>query len=170
LRHQLRRIHPRHFSFNSPDGACKTCHGLGTKLFFDHDLIVPDRTKSITGGAITAWRRGGRRLLIYYRMLLRGFAKHFKIDMEVPFRELPEKVQQVLLHGSGDDEIEFTYWRKGAWRKMTKPFEGVIPNLERLYAETASEFTKSRLQQFMVGMPCPTAKARACVPKASPSP
>jgi excinuclease ABC subunit A len=156
---------PRHFSFNSPDGACRTCHGLGTKLFFDPDLVVPDRNKSVANGAIAAWRRGGRRLLIYYKMLLRGLAKHYGVDFEIPFKDLPEKVQEELLHGSGGEEIEFTYWRKGAWRKMTKPFEGVIPNLERLYAETDSEFTKARLQQFMVAMQCPDCKGARLRPE-----
>ncbi len=146
---------PRHFSFNAPDGACRTCLGLGTKLFFDPDLLVPDKKKSIADGAIAAWRRGGRRLIIYYRMLLRGLAKHYQVNLDLPWQDLAEKVREVLLRGSGDEEIEFTYWRKGAWRKMTKAFEGVIPNLERLYEETDSEFTKTRLQQYMVGMPCP---------------
>jgi excinuclease ABC subunit A len=145
---------PRHFSFNSPYGACKTCLGLGTQLIFDPDLIVPDKNKSLNDGAITAWRRGGRRLLIYYKMLLRGLAKHYAIDLDTPWKKLPENVQHELLHGS-PTEIEFTYWRKGAWRKMAKPFEGVIPNLQRLHDETDSEFTRSRLQQFMVGMQCP---------------
>jgi len=156
---------PRHFSFNSPDGACKTCHGLGTKLFFDPDLVVPDRNKSVANGAIAAWRRGGRRLLIYYKMLLRGLAKHYGVDLEMPFKDLPEKVQNGLLYGSGGEEIEFTHWRKGAWRKMTKPFEGVIPNLERLYEETDSEFTKVRLQQFMIAMQCPDCKGARLRPE-----
>jgi excinuclease ABC subunit A len=156
---------PRHFSFNSPYGACKTCLGLGTKLVFDPELIVPDPKKSIADGAIAAWRRGGRRLLIYYRMLLRGLGKHFNADLDAPFKDLPETVQKVLLFGSGDEEIEFTYWRKGAWRKMIKPFEGVIPNLGRLYAETDSEFTKSRLQQFMISMPCPDCKGARLRPE-----
>jgi len=145
---------PRHFSFNSPYGACKTCAGLGTKQFLDPDLVVPDKTKSIADGAITAWRRGGRRLIIYYKMLLRGLAKHYGIDLETPWQDLPVKAQQEILHGTAD-EIEFTYWRKGAWRKLPKKFEGVIPNLERLYEESESEFTKTRLLQYMVGMPCP---------------
>lgn len=148
---------PRHFSFNSPYGACKTCSGLGTKLFLDPDLVVPDKTKSINDGAIVAWRRGGRRLIIYYKMLLRGLAKHYKIDIETPWKDLPANVQKELLHGA-PEEIEFTHWRKGAWHKMAKKFEGVIPNLERLYVETDSEFTKSRLQNYMVGMPCPDCK------------
>ena len=148
---------PRNFSFNSPYGACKTCSGLGVKQFLDPDLVVPDKTKSIAGGAITAWRRGGRRLIIYYKMLLRGLAKHYKIDLETPWKDLPEKARQEILHGT-TDEIEFTYWRKGAWRKLPKVFEGVVPNLERLYEESESEFTKARLQQYMVGMPCPDCK------------
>jgi len=156
---------PRHFSFNSPDGACGTCLGLGSKLFFDSDLIVPDRSKSVADGAIVAWRRGGRRLLIYYRMLLRGLAKHYKADLDAPFKNLPARVQNVLLHGSDEEEIEFTYWRKGAWRKMKKSFEGVIPNLQRLYEETSSEFTKSRLQQYMVGMSCPDCKGARLRPE-----
>ena len=145
---------PRHFSFNSPYGACKTCAGLGTKQFLDPDLVVPDKTKSIADGAITAWRRGGRRLIIYYKMLLRGLAKHYGIDLETPWQDLPAKAQHEILHGTAD-EIEFTYWRKGASRKLPKKFEGVIPNLERLYEESESEFTKTRLLQYMVGMPCP---------------
>ncbi len=126
---------------------------------------MPDRNKSIANGAIVAWRRGGRRLLIYYKMLLRGLAKHYGVDFEVPFKDLPEKVQKELLHGSAGEEIEFTYWRKGAWRKMTKVFEGVVPNLERLYEETDSEFTKARLQQFMVGMQCPDCKGARLRPE-----
>ncbi len=156
---------PRHFSFNAPDGACKTCLGLGTKQVFDPDLLVPDPKKSIADGAIVAWRRGGRRLIIYYRMLLRGLAKHYQVDLEVPWRDLPEKIRKVLLYGSGDEEIEFTYWRKGAWRKMQKAFEGVIPNLARLYEETDSEFTKVRLQQYMLGMPCSDCKGARLRPE-----
>jgi excinuclease ABC subunit A len=155
---------PRHFSFNSPYGACKTCLGLGTKLFFDADLVVPDKNKSINDGAITAWRRGGRRLIIHYKMLLRGLAKHYNIDLETPFKDLPDNVQKGLLHGS-TDEIEFTYWRKGAWRKMSKRFEGVVPNLQRLYDETDSEFTKTRLQQYMVNMPCPDCRGARLRPE-----
>ena len=156
---------PRHFSFNSPYGACKTCSGLGTKLVFDPDLLVPDKQKSITDGAIVAWRRGGRRLLIYYKMLLRGLAKHYEVDLDLPFAKLPEKVQHVLLYGSGGEELDFTYWRKGAWRKLQKAFEGVIPNLERLHAETDSEFTKVRLLQYMLGLPCPDCKGSRLRPE-----
>lgn len=159
------RFTPRHFSFNAPEGACPTCGGLGTKLVFDPDLIVPDKTKSVADGAIVAWRRGGRRLVMYYKMLLRGLSKHYGVDLEQPFGKLPEKIQRVLLYGSGGEEIEFTYWRKGAWRKMSKPFEGVIPNLERLYAESESEFTRSRLQQYMISQPCPDCRGARLRPE-----
>jgi excinuclease ABC subunit A len=155
---------PRHFSFNSPYGACKTCAGLGTKMILDPDLVVPDKTKSISDGAIVAWRRGGRRLIIYYKMLLKGLAKHYNVDLEVPWKDIPEKVQKALLYGAGE-EIEFTHWRKGAWRKMNKTFEGIIPNLERLYAESDSEFTKNRLQKYMVSMPCPDCKGARLRPE-----
>ena len=156
---------PRHFSFNSPDGACRTCHGLGTKLFFDPDLVVPDRNKSVADGAIAAWRRGGRRLLIYYKMLLRGLAKHYGVDLECRSRICRKRCRRNCCTAPASEEIEFTYWRKGAWRKMTKVFEGVIPNLERLYEETDSEFTKTRLQQFMVGMQCPDCKGARLRPE-----
>ncbi|MCX7887047.1 MAG: excinuclease ABC subunit UvrA [Verrucomicrobiae bacterium] len=159
------RFTPRHFSFNSPEGACATCLGLGTQLVFDPDLVVPDKSKSVAEGAISPWRAGGRRLIIYYRMLLRGLAKHYKADLEVPFQDLPQRVQQVLLYGSGGEPIEFTYWRKGAWRRMSKPFEGVIPNLQRLYRETTSEYTKARLQRYMVAMPCPDCRGARLRPE-----
>src|SRR5262249_9522355 len=113
---------------------------------------------------IVAWRRGGRRLIIYYKMLLRGLAKHFEFDLKLPWKDIPAAVQKKLLYGV-EEEIEFAHWRKGAWRKMAKKFEGVIPNLERLYVESESEFTKSRLQQYMVGMPCPDCKGARLRPE-----
>ena len=93
---------PRSFSFNSPYGACPTCSGLGTQLIMDADLVVPDRALSIDDGAIKGWRRGGRRLIIYYKKLLRALAKHYKFDLETPFEDLSEKIQDVILNGSGD--------------------------------------------------------------------
>src|SRR5262249_27862724 len=113
---------------------------------------------------IVPWRKGGRRLIIYYKMLLRGLSKHFGVDLAVPWKDIPEKVRKALLYGV-EEEIEFTHWRKGAWRKMAKKFEGVIPNLERLYVESESEFTKSRLQHYMVGMACPDCKGARLKPE-----
>jgi len=145
---------PRHFSFNSPYGACSSCSGLGIRMVFDEDLVVPNRELAIEKGAIHAWRRGGRRLIIYYNGLLRALARHYKFDLDTPFRELPERIQDILLHGSGGESVTFGFWRGGAWRQYEKPFEGIIPNLVRRHAETDSELTKKRLEQYMGRRPC----------------
>lgn len=156
---------PRHFSFNSPYGACPTCSGLGLRLLFDEELVVPNRELSIEKGAIHAWRRGGRRLIIYYNGILRALAQHYEFSLGAPFRELPAAVQRILFHGSGDEAITFGYWRRGAWRKVVKPFEGILPNLARRYAETDSEFTKKRLQQYMSRRPCADCKGARLKPE-----
>ncbi len=145
---------PRHFSFNSPYGACPTCSGLGMRLVFDAALVVPNPALSIEKGAIHAWRRGGRRLIIYYNALLRAVAAHGGFSLGTPFADLPEQARNMLLNGSGDEAIAFGFWRRGAWRRTERPFEGVLPNLARRYAETESESTKQRLQQYMSRMPC----------------
>ncbi len=140
---------PKHFSFNAPSGACPVCHGLGQKLVFDEGLVVPDPDKSLDGGAVLPWRRGGKRMIVYYKAMLRAVATHYGQSLETPFKDLPDDFKQALLHGSGDAEIEFHFWRAGKMSKITRPFEGVIPNLERLYAESESEFTRNRLKAFM---------------------
>src|SRR5438445_1381529 len=140
---------PKHFSFNSPSGACPVCHGLGQKMVFDEDLVVPDQEKSLEQGAILPWRRGGKRMVSYYKGLLRGVTSHYKHSLETPYKELSEDFKKVLLWGSGAEEIEFTFWRAGKSSKTSRPFEGVIPNLQRLYQESESEFTRNRLKAFM---------------------
>jgi excinuclease ABC subunit A len=140
---------PKHFSFNSPAGACPVCHGLGQKLVFDEGLVVPDTEKSLEQGAITPWRRGGKRMVVYYKSLLRGLTQHYQQSMEAPFQSLPADFKEVLIHGSGETEISFNFWRAGKMSQITRPFEGVVPNLERLYQESESEFTKNRLKGFM---------------------
>ncbi len=145
---------PRHFSFNSPYGACSVCHGLGTMLVFDESLVIPDPSLSLDDGAVHAWRRGGRRLIIYYKGLLRALAKHYGVSMNTPLNKLPKAFQQVLLYGSEDEEIEFGFWRGGAHHRYEKPFEGVIPNLERRLEETDSEFTRQRLHGYMSRQHC----------------
>src|SRR5882724_6023103 len=140
---------PKHFSFNSPSGACPVCHGLGQKMVFDEDLVVPDQEKSIEQGAILPWRRGGKRMVSYYKGLLRGVASHYGKSLETPYKELPEDFKKILLWGSGPTEIEFTFWRAGKSSKISRPFEGVVPNLQRLYQESESEFTRNRLKGFM---------------------
>lgn len=143
------KVTPKHFSFNSPLGACPVCHGLGQKLVFDPSLIIPDEEKSLENGAILPWRRGGKRMIMYYKSLLKGVAAHYNISLDTPYKNLPEDFKKVLLYGSGDTEIEFYHWRSGKLTKVVRPFEGVIPNLERIYTESESESTRSRLKAFM---------------------
>jgi excinuclease ABC subunit A len=156
---------PKHFSFNSPLGACPVCHGLGQKMVFDEHLIVPDPEKSLEKGAVLPWRRGNKRMLVYYRGLLRGMAQHYGQSLEAPWKDLAEDFKQKLLRGSGAEEIEFTFWRAGKISKAQKPFEGVIPNLERLYGESESEFTKNRLKGFMNPQPCDACGGRRLKPE-----
>ena len=145
---------PKHFSFNSPFGACPVCHGLGQKLVFDPALIVPDPEKSLEQGAVLPWRRGGKRMIVYYKALLRGIADHFKINQELPYGKLPDDFKKKLMSGTGEEEISFNFWRAGKMSKQVRPFEGVIPNLERLYKESESEFTRNRLKGFMSPQDC----------------
>jgi excinuclease ABC subunit A len=161
-------LKPRSFSFNSPYGACPTCAGLGSQLVFDEDLIVPDKSVSLEDGAVQAWRRGGYRLILYYRHLLRAVAAHFKVSLETPYRDLPAAFRRALMRGTGDEPIDLAYWARG-WRRRHKPFEGVIPNLQRRYNDTEIEEVRERLRQFMGRERCPDCggarlrpEARAC--------
>ena len=156
---------PKHFSFNAPAGACPVCHGLGQKLVFDESLMVPDPDKSLEQGAVLPWRRGGKRMVVYYKGLLRGVAAHYQQSMEAPYKTLPEDFQRVLLHGSGETEIEFAFWRAGKTSKVMRPFEGVIPNLQRLYQESESEFTRNRLKGFMSPQFCDACQGRRLKPE-----
>jgi len=140
---------PKHFSFNAPNGACPVCHGLGQKMVFDEHLVVPDAEKSLEQGAVLPWRRGGKRMVVYYKAMLRAVAGHYNINLETPYKDLPEDFKHALMWGTGTTEIEFSFWRAGKQSKITRPFEGVIPNLDRLYHESESEFTKNRLKAFM---------------------
>jgi excinuclease ABC subunit A len=156
---------PKHFSFNSPFGACPVCHGLGQKMVFDEGLVVPDPEKSLEQGAVLPWRRGGKRMVVYYKGLLRGLARHFGVAMETPWKSLPEDFKQKLLHGTGGEEIEFHFMRAGAVNRQKKPFEGVLPHLERLYAESESEFTRNRLKAFMSPTHCDACGGRRLKPE-----
>jgi len=156
---------PKHFSFNAPAGACPVCHGLGQKMVFDEGLVVPDPEKSLEQGAILPWRRGGKRMAAYYKGLLRGVAAHYRQSMDTPYKSLPEDFKRVLLHGSGDTEIQFTFWRAGTPSKVSRPFEGVIPNLQRLYQESESEFTRNRLKAFMSPQFCDACNGQRLKPE-----
>jgi excinuclease ABC subunit A len=158
-------VTPKHFSFNSPLGACPTCHGLGQKMVFDEDLIVPIKDKTLAAGAIAPWRRGGRRMIVYYQRLLRGVAAHYQQSMEVPYRSLPSDFRDILLHGSGETEIEFQFTRAGKLSKLRRPFEGVLANMERLLTQSQSESTRKRLKAFMSLRPCDVCAGRRLKPE-----
>jgi excinuclease ABC subunit A len=156
---------PKHFSFNAPAGACPVCHGLGQKMVFDEGLVVPDAEKSLEQGAILPWRRGGKRMVTYYKGLLRGVASHYEQSLEKPYKDLPEDFKRALLWGSAETEVEFTFWRAGKMSKVKRPFEGVIPNLQRLYQESESEFTRNRLKAFMAPQFCDACKGQRLKPE-----
>lgn len=145
---------PKHFSFNSPQGACPVCHGLGQKMVFDPALCAPNPEKSLEEGALLPWRRGGKKMITYYKAMLRGVAAHYGQSLETPYKSLPDDFKRVLMHGSGEEQMDFTFMRAGKPSKVTRPFEGVIPNLQRLYVESESEFTRNRLKGFMAPEDC----------------
>jgi len=142
----LPELAPRMFSFNSPYGACPACNGLGTVLEYDPELIVPDESLTLAGGAIDAWRHGGKRMNILYTKLLREFCQDFDVSPDVPFRNLPADVRRILLYGTKpEDEARFG-----------TSFEGVIPNLQRRWEHTESEYVKQRLHSYLSEKPCET--------------
>ncbi|MBP6308211.1 MAG: excinuclease ABC subunit UvrA [Burkholderiaceae bacterium] len=153
--HSISELEPRLFSFNSPVGACPTCDGLGTMDFFDPARVVAFPTLSLASGAIKGWdRRNG-----YYFALLESLAKHYGFDIESPFESLPGPVQHAILHGSGEDDIRFSYvMDSGAsqGKKVTKkhPFEGIIPNMARRYRETDSVVVREELARYRSSQPC----------------
>jgi excinuclease ABC subunit A len=158
-------LSPKHFSFNSPFGACPVCHGLGQKMVFDEGLVAPDPEKSLDQGAILPWRRGGKRMIVYYKSMLRAVAERYRQSLEAPYKSLPDDFKRILLRGSGDEEVEFHFWRGGKMSKVMRPFEGVIPNLQRLYQESESEFTRNRLKAFMSPQPCDACGGRRLKPE-----
>src|SRR6266853_955719 len=150
----LGELTPKHFSFNSHLGACPACHGLGTQLIVDPELMISDASKTIAEGAITPWRRGTKRMQAYYRHLQGALVKHFQVDENMPFADLPEHFKEALYFGTGDQPIEMSFSGNGRSSKTTRPFEGLVPQMQRLYAETQSEFTRNRIRAFMTREPC----------------
>ncbi len=148
-------LKPHSFSFNSPYGACPVCSGLGSRLVFDEELVVPDKELSLAAGAVLPWRRGGFRMIVYYKHLLKAVAAAYEIDMDTPYKDLPESFKQVLLHGSGEEPVHLKFWMRGAWRKTEKPFEGVLPSMERRYRESEIDEVREKLRQFMSSQICP---------------
>ena len=156
---------PKHFSFNAPAGACPVCHGLGQKMIFDESLVVPDPEKSLEDGAIQPWRRAGKRMNIYYKAMLRSVVVHFNVSLETPWKNLPDDFKKVLLHGSGEDEVDFNFWRAGSQHTIRRPFEGVLPNLERMFTESESEFVRNRIKPYMSPQFCDVCKGKRLKPE-----
>jgi len=156
---------PKHFSFNSPAGACPVCHGLGQKMIFDEALVIPDPKKSLDDGAIEPWKRAGKRLNIYYKAMLRSIAAHFKVSMDTPYKDLPADFKKALMEGSGEDDVAFKFWRGGKISTIDRPFEGVLPNLERLATDSESEFIRNRLRAYMSPQFCDACKGRRLKPE-----
>jgi excinuclease ABC subunit A len=151
----LPELTPQLFSFNNPQGACPTCDGLGTKMYFDPDLVVPNTGLNLREGAIVPWEN---RSSVYFQQMLEALINHYHFDLYTPFKELPPKVREVLLFGSGKESIRFYFEKEGRRHFYERPFEGVIPNLDRRYRETDSSLIREELERFMNVRPCPTCK------------
>ena len=153
--YSINELEPRLFSFNNPSGACTSCDGLGVIQFFDPERVLTRPELSLPAGAIHGWDRRNA----YYFELINALSKHFKFDVDTPYRDLPAHVQKVILHGSGKDELPFTYLTS-AGRSYTRkhPFEGVLPNMERRYRETESNVVREELARFLGSQACTECK------------
>ncbi len=160
-------IEPRTFSFNTPQGACPDCQGLGSKLEIDPARIIPDDSVSLNDGAIASMEWGPREEGGYYWHTLTTAAKHYKIDLDAPFHDLTKEQQKVILYGTGEKQLPMTYKNSSGFEvKFTRAFEGVITNLERRYKETNSEYIREKISEFMSDRPCPSCKGRRLNPAA----
>jgi excinuclease ABC subunit A len=151
----LPELTPQLFSFNNPQGACPTCDGLGTKMYFDPELVVPNPNLSLREGAIVPWEN---RSSVYFQQMLEALIGHYHFDLYTPFKELPAQVREILLYGSKNESIRFYFEKEGRRHFYERPFEGVIPNLDRRYRETDSTMIREELERFMNVRPCPTCK------------
>jgi excinuclease ABC subunit A len=150
--YSLTELEPRLFSFNNPSGACPSCDGLGVRQFFDPERVITNEHLSLAGGAIRGWDRK----TTYYYQMVQSLAEHYGFDIETPFNELPKKLRDVILYGSGKEKIQFHYENsRGLEVKKLHRFEGVIPNLERRYHETESGAVREELAKFLASQPCP---------------
>ncbi|WP_457648831.1 excinuclease ABC subunit UvrA [Profundibacter sp.] len=146
-------IEPRLFSFNAPFGACPDCDGLGVELFFDEQLVVPDKTLTLYNGALAPWRKGKSP---YFLQTIESIARHYEFDKNTPWKDLPKHIQQVFLYGSGDELIKFRYDEGGRIYEVSRAFEGVIPNMERRYRETDSNWIREEFERYQNNRPCAT--------------
>ena len=156
-------IEPRLFSFNNPAGACPTCDGLGTRQFFDPELVVPDDRLSLREGAIAPWAQSSSQ---WYAQTLDSLARHYKISTNTPWKDLKESVRKAILFGSGSDPITMRYDDGVKSYNTTRPFEGVIPNMERRWRETDSAWLKEELGRYQSEAPCETCKGQRLKPEA----
>jgi excinuclease ABC subunit A len=165
--YSISELEPRLFSFNSPQGACPSCDGIGQQEFFDPARVVAFPSLSLAGGAIKGWDRRNA----YYYAMLESLAKHYKFKLEDPFEELPLPLQEIILHGSGEEEIKFSYVMdsgasKGRKVSKTHPFEGIIPNMTRRYRETDSALVREDLARLRGTQPCPACAGTRLRPEA----
>ena len=149
--YSLQEVEPRMFSFNNPNGACPGCDGLGVAQFFDPDRVVSNPQVSLAGGAVRGWDRRNA----YYFQIIKALSAHYGFDIEKPFEELSEKHQNIVLYGSGEEIIEFTYFGESGTQKRKHPFAGVIPNLERRFRETDARIVREELSKYISRKPCP---------------
>ncbi len=164
----LPEIEPRTFSFNTPHGACPDCQGLGNKLEIDPDLIIPDRERSFNEGAVVAleWN-GPREQGGYYWQMVESVAREYKIDLDAPVSSIPEEKVNLILYGTGQKEIKVHFQgRNDREASFNTSFEGVIPNLERRFRETNSEYIRNKISEYMSDRPCPTCKGTRLRPEA----
>ncbi|WP_269516278.1 excinuclease ABC subunit UvrA [Brevundimonas subvibrioides] len=159
----ISEIEPRLFSFNNPFGACPVCDGLGLKLTFDADLVIPDRDKTLHKGAVAPWSRGPSPL---YTQTLQALSRHYGFSMDVPWRDLPDQARKVILHGTGSEKIKFVYDDNARKYEVSKPFEGVIPNLDRRWRETDSAWVREELGRFQSETPCEACGGKRLKPEA----
>ncbi|WP_439620669.1 excinuclease ABC subunit UvrA [Hyphomonas sp.] len=159
----ISEIEPRLFSFNNPFGACPTCDGLGNQLKIDPDLIVPDKDLDLLNGAIAPWAKSTSP---YQTQTLQALSTHYRFDLKKPWNKLTEDIQQMILHGTGEDEIKFVYDDGMRRYEVKKTFEGVIPNLERRYRETDSAWVREEVAKFQSAAPCPACDGKRLKPQA----
>ena len=151
----IEEIEPRLFSFNSPYGACEECEGIGSNLNVDPKLVIQDENKSLQDGAIVPWSKSSS---LYYAQTLASLAKHYKFSLTEKWKKIPKKIQDIILYGSDDEEIKFSYDDNYETYTTKKPFEGVINNLERRYLETDSEWKREEISQYQSESNCDKCK------------
>lgn len=156
-------IEPRLFSFNNPFGACPVCDGLGSKLYFDPELVIPDERKTLRDGAIAPWAHSSSQ---YYTQTIDSLARHYKFSLGVPWKDLPKKFRDVILFGSGEEAVTLTFDDGTRSYKTTKPFEGVITNMERRFRETDSAWMREELGRYQASSPCDACHGQRLKPEA----